>query len=404
MPVAWNLPRGCRGPKWRQDVLRPLATEALRHVLPRPTAPYAEAHAAAAVRAWAEARNWRVRADEAGNLLVAVPGRSGFRGRPTIAFEAHLDHPAMVVERVLPDGRLCAAFYGGHPPERMPGGRVQLFPPAPGSASRPRRTRVLEAGARNRRSGRIPLLLAAASGPGPAPGWIGAWDFPLRISARTISNPVCDDLGGVAAILAGLDLAARNRPDRPVLGIFTRCEENGFIGCLEAIRLGTVPRQVPVVVLECSPRLPHARPGDGPICRVGDRLSVYDPPLIARLEEAARDLVASSPGFRWQRKLMDGGACEATAWCEGGYRAAGLAVPLTNYHNVPDDRRRRGQAPEQIDRCDFESLVLWVATLALGRRPEAPAPGHELSGTSGALEQLRRARSPKLAPPSGSQS
>jgi putative aminopeptidase FrvX len=395
MAVSWKLPRGCRGTDWRAAKLRPTAEEALRRLLPLPTAPYAEALPAAEVQAYAEERGWRVRADAAGNLVVSVPSRDGSHAKPSIAFEAHLDHPAMVVGGLREDGLVEAEFFGGHPPERMKGGRVRLTAP---DGRRGGRARVVEAGAKDPRSGAVPLLLRREKGaPGtPSAGWLGTWDFPFRLTKRTVSNTVCDDLAGAATLLAGLDLAARSGLDRPVLGYFTRCEENGFVGCLEGIHLGSFPRRVPVVVLECSPKLPHAQPGDGPICRVGDRLSIYDPELVARLEDAARCLANEVPGFRWQRKLMDGGACEATAYCDAGYRSAGLAVALSGYHNVPDDRRQRGQVAESIDRDDQENLVLWLATLALGRKANARPIGQELAGTTASLDRLRRARAPRL--------
>ena len=401
MAVSWKLPRGCRGAGWRQSELRPAAEAALRRLLPLVTAPYAEDLPAAAVRAWCQERGWRLRADAAGNLIATVPDREGSFARPSIAFEAHLDHPAMIVTAVLADGELEASFYGGHPPERMKGGRVKLVDPAAASR-RPRRATVRWAGDKDPRPGASPVRLRldtrgrAAAGAEPGPGWIGGWDFPLRLSKKTVSNTVCDDLAGAATILAGLDLAARGGLDRPVLAYFTRCEENGFVGCLEGIHLGSFPKRVPVVVLECSPKLPHAPPGAGPICRVGDRLSIYDPALVARLEDAARCLQKEVPGFRWQRKLMDGGACEATGYCDAGYQAAGLALALTNYHNVPDDRRQKGQAPEQISREDQENLVLWLATLARGRKLGARPIGQELAGTTASLDKLRRTRAPKL--------
>lgn len=401
MPVSWKLPRGCRSPVWRSEKLRPSAEAGLRQLLPLVTAPYAEDLPAAAVRAWCFARNWRLRQDLAGNLIATVPDRNGAFVRPSIAFEAHLDHPAMIVRAARPDGRLEASFYGGHPPERMKGGAVKLVSPLPGGPRRAWRAVVDRVGAKDPKTGEVPLQLRMSVKPGAAAqpvqaGWIGGWDFPFRMTKTRISNTVCDDLAGAATILSGLDLAARSGLDRPALAYFTRCEENGFVGCLEGIHLGSFPKRVPVVVLECSPKLPHALPGDGPICRVGDRLSIYDPALVAQLEDAARCLAQQVPGFRWQRKLMDGGACEATAYCAAGFRSAGLAVPLSGYHNVPDDRRQPGQVPEQISRDDQENLVLWLATLALGRKPGARAAGQEFAGTTASLEKIRRDRAPQL--------
>lgn len=371
-------------------MLRSLVAGYVRRLLPVPTAPYGEDLVAAEIRALcAEASRrsrhgpWRVRADAAGNLVVRVPGAAG--GRPALAFQAHMDHPAFLGEGPADRrGRLPAAFYGGHPPERLPGGAVRVTPLAGGAAAR---ARVREAGPKDPKTGRVPAVLELADGPPPDGPWIATWDLPLRLTATRVQNAVCDNLASCATILAGLDLAARQGLPRPVLAYFTRCEENGFVGCLEGIRLGTFPRTVPVLTLECSPRLTPDQPGKGPIVRVGDRMSIYDPGVVAGLEDAARTLARRVPGFAWQRKLMDGGACEATAFCAHGYRAAGLAVALAGYHNVPDDRRRRGQVPEAIHRRDQENLVLWVSTLALSGRAPAPEDGARRS-----LEGLRRHR------------
>ena len=385
MANAWNLPRGCRGENWRSDKLRPLAESAIEAVLAEPTAPYHEQLPAAAVRQWCRARKWRVSEDDFGNLVVRVPGKKG--GRPSIAFEAHLDHPAMVVTAPLNDeGLIPASFYGGHPGERMPGGKVLLVSP---DGKRRGRGRVVVVGEKNPRAGELKLWIEAAPriANEVSKGWIATWDLPLKLSDKKIRNVVCDDLAGVASILAGLDLAWRSGMERPALAYFTRCEENGFVGCLQGIHLGSFPKDVPVVVLECSPRLPNAQPGDGPICRVGDRLSIYDPSLLQLLEDAGDELKRRVPGFNWQRKLMDGGACEATAFCSAGFSSAGMALALTNYHNVPDDRKRKGPAHEEVDRGDQENLVLWLATLAMGRKAKAPAPGPALR-----LEKLRKQR------------
>jgi len=166
---------------------------------------------------------------------------------------------------------------------------------------------------------------------------------------------VCDDLLGAAAILAVLDEIARSRPSTCVWGLFTRAEEEGFLGAFEAIRLGTVPKDADVLSLECSKALPHAPQGGGVIVRVGDRMSIFDPGLTAALEAAATDV-------KHQRRLMDGGACEATAFCAAGYRASGVAVPLGGYHNASDGAP--GIVPETVMVDDYLAEVQLLTSLA----------------------------------------
>jgi len=139
-------------------------------------------------------------------------------------------------------------------------------------------------------------------------------------------------------VLACLDEVRRLAPEgAAVWGLLTRAEEVGFLGALEAIRLGTVPSGSTVLSLECSKALVNAPQGEGVIVRVGDRMSIFAPALTEALRAAAESVAGDDPSFRFQRKLMDGGACEATAFCASGYRASGLAVPLGNYHNAADD-------------------------------------------------------------------
>jgi endoglucanase len=198
------------------------------------------------------------------------------------------------------------------------------------------------------------------------------WAFPgFSIVDGRITGRVCDDLLGAAAALAALvEVAGRRPAGVAVWGIFTRAEEIGFLGALEAIRLGTVPHEADVLSLECSKALSDAPQGGGVIVRVGDRMSIFDPGLTAALTTAASDLAAADDGFRFQRKLMDGGACEATAFCAAGYRASGLALPLGGYHNASDGDP--GIVAETVAVGDYLAEIDLLVELAC--RPELLRP------------------------------
>ncbi|MDQ3146157.1 MAG: M20/M25/M40 family metallo-hydrolase, partial [Actinomycetota bacterium] len=197
-----------------------------------------------------------------------------------------------------------------------------------------------------------------------------------RITARA-----CDDLLGAAAILAALETAAATGAD--AWGLFTRAEEVGLLGAFEAIRLGTVPPGASVLSLECSKALPDAPQGGGAIVRVGDRMSIFDPVLT----EAVRR-TAQSAGVTHQRKLMDGGVCEASAFCAAGYRASGVAVALGNYHNAADDGT--GVAPEHVAVADYLAEVSLLDALVADPPPPAPGPDERLAGrTAEAARCLR---------------
>ena len=141
------------------------------------------------------------------------------------------------------------------------------------------------------------------------------------------------------------------------MGLLTRAEEVGLLGALEAARLGTVPQDALVLSLECSKALADAPQGDGVVIRVGDRATIFDPALTAALVERA----GAVDGLTWQRKLMDGGVCEASAFGAAGWRTSGLAVPLANYHNAADDGS--GVAPESVLTEDFLAEVRLLEAL-----------------------------------------
>jgi endoglucanase len=96
--------------------------------------------------------------------------------------------------------------------------------------------------------------------------------------------------------------------------------------------------------------------------------------------------------FRHQRRLMDGGTCEGTAFCELGYQATGMCLALGNYHNRDEDRKCI--ASEYVSLSDWSNMVRWFVGLA-NRRPgyvgRDPTLGRRLRGL------LRRYRSRLLA-------
>jgi endoglucanase len=296
------------------------------------------------VRAFADERGLTHQTDAAGNVVVKYG-----TGRPLVLV-AHLDHPGfhVVGDSLAFKGGLMAA-------NALPGSPLHYF----------------------RRGERDPigsgeLLTATADDNGRLTGGTATdvqgdfamWGFPgWSIEDDRITARVCDDLLGCAAILSTLDEIATAGESTCVWGLFTRAEEEGFLGAFEAIRLGTVPKDADVLSLECSKALVNAPQGGGVIVRVGDRMSIFDPSLTAALETAAKDVTH-------QRRLMDGGACEATAFCAAGYRASGLAVPLGGYHNASDGDP--GIVPETVMVADYLSEVQLLTSLA--RNPELLRP------------------------------
>lgn len=326
-------------------------------LLAHPTVPFHEEVAAQHCVKVAGELGIAVERDAAGNVVL----RRGRRSDAPLVLVAHLDHPGFVVDDVEGD-RVAMTFHGGLAASHAIEGSPVDFFRAGDHTGRGALVTVDET------SGRLTGADAEVLDGEVSTDGIAMWGFPAwSIDDRLITARVCDDLLGVAAILACM---AQATGDAPVVGLLTRGEEVGFLGTLEAIRLGTVPPGASVISLECSKALVNAPQGDGVIVRVGDRMSVFAPALTDSLR-----LAAERAGVAHQRKLMDGGACEATAFCASGYRASGLAVALGNYHNASDDEQ--GVAPETVCVDDWLAEVELLVALVedpslLDETPDPP--------------------------------
>jgi len=95
---------------------------------------------------------------------------------------------------------------------------------------------------------------------------------------------------------------------------------------------------------------------------------VFDHELTNRISHGVK-----RAGLRHQRKLMDGGGCEASAFVVYGYQATGLCLALGNWHNRGNlDAFEAGTGLpvpmlEEISLSDFHGLVdlLLVASVAV---------------------------------------
>lgn len=329
--------------------LRSRALTHVRSLLEAPTAPYFEDGPLQVVRRFVDERPGLELVEDAhSNLVVTWRGTEPKRTAPRVAFSAHLDHPGFHYAG-RSRGVHRATFHGGVPARFMPGCAVRFFTPA-GKACATARVRTATA----RGAEGIVVELEQVRGQ-LARGSYGVFDLQdgvmrgARLAAR-----VCDDLMGAAAILATLDHCVATLEPRSLAGIFTRAEETGFIGCIGLLEAGLLAPETAVVGLECSPRRSTARVGRGPVIRVGDRLSVFDPAITLELQDAASRVSARAPKFQTQRALMDGGSCESTAYNAWGMRAGAMCLALGNYHNCGPNQTI---AAEFVDWNDFEGLV-----------------------------------------------
>lgn len=354
----FRLPRRASGALEPHE--RELALRVVRSLLEPPTAPYHEDAQVDVVRAFFAARdNFEVVTDEHANLVVTWRGSlRSLRGRDApavLAWSAHLDHPGFHYAGRA-GGRHRAVFHGGVPEAYFRGARVRFHEPGTARACA---TATVERVVREQDE----LVAVLRDFRGAAKeGMFGVFDLASGVVRGTrLHARVCDDLLGAAAILCTLDRLARARHPAPAIGVFTRAEETGFVGCQGLLRSGSLPGHVALVGLECSPRRPTAKVGAGPVIRVGDKQSVFDPAITHHLQETAESLRTRVPGFRYQRALMDGGSCESTAYNLWNVPAGALCLALGNYHNCGSANRI---APEFVDWNDFEGLVLLMGEAA----------------------------------------
>jgi putative aminopeptidase FrvX len=281
----------------------------VRPILDCPTAPtFEDAVRTEITRQLRGVKDLELELDQVGNLIAWYGGE-----RPRYAFVAHMDHPGWQLRPVR-------RFLGGVPPSLHDKGQVREF------------------------------------------GDFGMWDLPaFRVEGDRLYSRACDDLIGCATIVATLQTLSESAFAGSVAGVFTRAEEVGFIGAIHLAKSKLLPPDTTIISLEASSEIPPAKIGEGPIIRVGDRSSIFDPPTTDFFVE-----VAKTEKIRFQRCLMPGGTCEATAFQLYGYQSAALCVALGNYHNCTPDSRIDA---EFIDLGDLEGLVALCVAIGSAKVP-----------------------------------
>jgi len=347
----------------------------LKSLVNLPTAPFVETHVINYIEDFVARRKaLRMTRDPFGNLHVRYqpPRKTRRRIRPVL-FAAHMDHPGFVAEQMIDDHHVRAAFRGWvrasyfknekirfHSAGRwVPATIEKIIPHKPKSPG----ARRAASSARSFGADAPPAAVIARIKSPVEKNSPGMWALPdAAIRGNVLRARMCDDIAGLAAILCMLDAVCRRRSNVPCDAFFTRAEEVGFAGALAAVADKTVPRRAVVVAVECSKAIPGVAMGGGPVLRVGDKASIFTPAATTYCQVVADDLAASDKTFQYQRKLMDGGTCESTAYCHYGYDATGICLPLGNYHNMDEKKRRIG--PEYIDTRDYINMVRWFIALA----------------------------------------
>ncbi len=319
-----------------------------------PTAAGQEWRVADWIETWANKQNGiALKKDKFGNLLLTQTRKSA---KKPIYITAHLDHPAFVVRKQIDELHLEMEFRGGVNDAYFVGAKVEIFDnedngyvgtiQSLNTAAKPFKRVTVKL-----KKGVAGILLQND---------IARWKFnPPIIKNGLLHAPACDDLAGVAAAICALDKIKK----LPALGhvgvLLTRAEEIGFIGAIAAAKHRSVPKTSRLLCLETSRSFPESPIGGGPILRVGDKTSVFGPELT----NVATQIMSAQKNFVWQRKLMPGGTCESTAFCEYGYLSTCLCLALGNYHNMKDidgvlgKKKPAKVAPEVISVNDFHGLV-----------------------------------------------
>jgi len=291
--------------------------------------------------------------DKFGNVIVRL--RTARQVRPFV-LAAHMDHPGFEIVRQLSPNRWLARFLGGVPDDCFRVGvPVRLMPRGAAAklGRRPGKAKEFELQAKQ------PLNGAE----------FAVWELEdFHVRNGRIHGRACDDLIGVASILATLIELKRNRARVNVIGVIARAEEIGFLGAMAVAAGSMLPKDSLVVSLETSRELPGVKMEQGVILRVGDRASIFDSEAMRFLAEVAAGLKARKKSFQFQRALMSGGTCEATAYQEFGFQTAAVCVALGNYHNCAEGKRIKA---EFVSLADALSMVELLATAAK-QMPQLP--------------------------------
>ncbi len=338
-----------------------------------PTAPFREQQ----VRAFAEAAldAWQVPhcRDPHGNLLVGVASPADYRrllaqrsDEPVRMFIAHMDHPGFHATRWLDKRRLAITWHGGSPVKHIAGARVWLSAGTGYVAQGLLRKVEIHPKGYAIQTAEVRLADAKLHAAVPrARQLYGGFAFraPVWRSGQRIYTKAADDLVGVFAILqTARALYRRSRAGRaPFIGLLSRAEEVGFVGAIAHLELDWfAQRRRPLIAvsLEASRTLPGALVGKGPVVRLGDRRTVFDADGMHLLSALAEKVLPKAH----QRRIMDGGSCEATAATAFGIPTIGLTVPLGNYHNQgleggSDCAHPQGPAPEFVHLNDVQGLL-----------------------------------------------
>lgn len=355
----------------------------LLSILAQPSAPFREGHVINRIRQVLDEAKVPYFADPVGNLVLGVSSIKEYArlvreksSEPLRIVIAHMDHPGFIGTLWKSKTELEVKWHGGSPTQHLVGAKVWLADRLESlgegsfasvnmiSSNRAIDTAIVHVPAGLQLRHRDASLIYGGL----------AFRAPVWQEGRLLYTKAADDLVGAFSIVSlalGL-FAQKTKPSkkragaksakRPhFIGLLTRGEEVGYIGAIGHFELGWLKgarRPLLGVSLETSRTLPGAEIGKGPVVRLGDRTTVFDSGALLVFSQLAEQLL---PG-KHQRRVMDGGTCEATAATAYGIPCVGISVPLGNYHNQsfeggPDSAGPLGPAPEFVHLDDVAGLL-----------------------------------------------
>lgn len=317
----------------------------LRRICSIPTAPYREHYVRAFIREFCRQRKIQFIEDQYGNIIASYgnPYKN-----PLFAFSAHMDHPGFIVEKNSTKGKTTALFYGGVDKQYFSKAPVRFF------SGKQEITAIVKR-VQNVRNNRCRKVLLQVSGNVKA-GDMGMWDLNAYNEERNlIHSRACDDLVGCSAIVSLLDECVKKRVKQRFLAVFTTAEESGLHGAKQLCRSQLLPDESIMISVETSSQLPGMSPGDGVIVRVGDKVSVFDSTVLSFINDYATSLRQKKITFSFQRKLMDGGRCEASVYQNFGFKTGAVCIPLAHYHNRNNKTMHIQQ--EYVHYNDYSNMI-----------------------------------------------
>ena len=349
--------------------MKPAQLQRLRKLLSSPTAPFRETLVMDEVESQLQSAAIPYFYDQHRNIVVGVASEKAYKKilsqrskEPVRVFIAHMDHPGFHGVRWLSEKRLSIKWFGGSPIKHVAGRKVWLASDDGLLTEGTLKKVVLRKDKRAIETAEVVLDKPLEEHTkASAKKTFGGFSFrsPVWQSGKRLYTRAADDLVGVFAIMETARQVFGKKTKRPpFIGLLTRGEEVGFVGAvahLESGFLNKATRPVVAVSLEASRTLPGAIIGQGPVVRLGDWRTVFESGGLKVLSDLAMKLL---PG-KHQRRVMDGGSCEATAMTAWGIKTIGISLPLGNYHNEGyeggmDCPAHRGPAPEFVHLDDID--------------------------------------------------